>query len=114
MPLPAEVKQLMLNTVVWEAFASKDAHGDETYATPVDLLCHVELATDADRPPDETRFVPRHDLYFDGGQTEPQSFTLNDRFTVSGPGDGLPLQAKAIDPVYGPAGDAWLIKVTVG
>lgn len=114
MPLPGQIKKLMRNTVSWEAYVSKDAHGDEVYATPVAVICHIELAADADRPPDETRFVPRHDLYVAGDDPHAQSFTLNDRFTVTGPGDGLPLQAKSIDPVYGPAGDVWVYRVTLG
>lgn len=115
MPMPPEIRQLMTQTVAWEAYQSKNSHGDESYADPVDLACHVELAVDADRLPDETRVVPRHDLYFDGGDSRVQSFTLNDRFTVGGIAGGVPLQARQIDPVYGPPpGDVWTVKVAVG
>lgn len=115
MPLPREIRRLMTQIVQWESVASRDGHGDETYAAAVGLACHVEMNVDADRLPDENRAVPRQDLYFDGGDERVQSFTLSDRFTVPGVGGGQRLQAKSIDTVYGPPpGDSWLVKVTVG
>lgn len=114
MPLPAQMRRLMKQTVSWEQLESLDKYGAPAYMAAVELSCHVEFVIAADRPPEEVRFVPQQALYFDGGDANVTSFQLRDRFTVLGFGDEEPLEAKTIDPYYGPDGDIWTVRVEVG
>jgi hypothetical protein len=111
--LDPNIRVLMANTVSWEQIITQDGYGDETYEPLDDVPCRIEAGVDAVRMTDGTVFVPRHILYFDGGDERVAAFSLRDRFTVPGETDEQRLQPKTVNPIYGPAGDLWLVEVTL-
>lgn len=129
MPIPScppEIKQIMIDPVVWEPFLGFDGHAEPSYGPALTLYCFQEafgtMSADggiaAIRGPNGTVVVPYWDLFFDGDNEDAREFQLYDRFTPAGIGSSpaQQLQAIRINTMFGPPFDSkrpWLVVVTV-
>ena len=120
---PVQIAELLTTTVFWESFLGFDGHAEPRYAVGATLSCWQEeghgfaqRGVHAVRNATDTTSKPDWDLYFSGDDANARTIKLYDRFTMQGVGaTNLPLQAFAIDTVYGPPFDnvhPWLIIVT--
>lgn len=124
--LPPEIRSLMTQEVVWEAFQGFDGHAEPSYAPARSLTCWQEAhgvsggagGMEVFRRADGTTVEPRWDLYFNGDDRDARTIQLYDRFTPGGvtTDDAQRLQCVMVNTLYGPNFDnqnPWLILVTL-
>jgi hypothetical protein len=107
----------------WERSTGPDGYGQPVYASPVTLKCWIEQSgfvaggLEAVRRPPNTAVDIEFDLYFNGSDTNVQSFTVLDRFSIPTVGiEGRKPQALFLATDFGPPFDnqaPWLVKVTL-
>jgi hypothetical protein len=118
--LDLNIQSMMQNSIVWEAYASQDGHGDASFAAPVTLPCWIEAAgmstggIVAVRAPHADTYDAEIEIFFDGNDSRVQAFTMSDRFTVN----SETAAAKTAQPVRinvfrGPTNEHWITVVSL-
>lgn len=126
--LPGDIFGLLLTTCGWEKFTRFDGHGEPSYASLKTKICYREAHSmlqtgyEVNRQAELSTSDPDFDLYFDGDDPDPKSFSTWDRFTYS-PGaigsqspdvvNSVTAQPTSINTVLGPWGaEPWLVVVS--
>lgn len=118
MGAPAEITNLMTNTVTWERFIGQDGHAVEKYAAPLTVPCWFEEkgmsgGTQRVTQPGKTTMQPLIDIYMDCDQIDASEVTLRDRFTYFVNGQKFFSQPDRLNIGYGPDGSPWTLVVTL-
>lgn len=89
-----QVKDLLRQVVVWEAFASEDEYSAPSYATPVSIAAQVQYRQSIVKQPDGKIVVARVEILLDATLDDGTSWTPGpqDRFTLPS-GERVPILA---------------------